>query len=96
MSLLDMPGCSIEIVEPVSKSRLLDMPCISTDIVGAPCSIEMETLCLLTVFSGALRWRELSSITPLTRFPDSWFSSYTPYSFSARADQGVANVWNAL
>jgi len=76
-------------MEPVSKIRLLDIPSISTDIVDAPCSIEMETLWLLTSFSGALRWRELSSITPSTRFPGSWFSSYTPYSFFARDGEGL-------
>ena len=36
--LLDMPGCIIDMLEPVSKIRLLDIPSISADIVSVPCS----------------------------------------------------------
>ena len=54
---------------------------IYTDTVGVPCSNKMGTASFVTAFSGALRRKELSSFTPLSRFPDSWFSFRTPFVF---------------
>jgi hypothetical protein len=74
ISLRDTPGWSIEVFEPVSKIRSRCTPSISAVIVGVLCSSKMEAVRLLTAFSGAQRWRELPSLTPLTRFPDRGFS----------------------
>jgi hypothetical protein len=71
MSPLGTAGCSIDILEPVSKIRLLATPSISTEKVGPPCSNMMETRDFSAALSGALRRKELSSISPLARFPDS-------------------------
>jgi len=57
--LLDMPRCIIDMLEPVSKIRLLDIPSISADIVGVLCSNRMGTVSFVTVFSGALTRKEL-------------------------------------
>jgi len=48
--LLDMPGCIFDMLEPVSKIRLLDIPSISADIVGVPCSNRMGTVSFVTAF----------------------------------------------
>jgi hypothetical protein len=42
-SLLDTPGWIIDTFEPVSKIRLLDIPCIFTEIVDVPWCNKMET-----------------------------------------------------
>ena len=72
-SPLGTPGCSIDTLEPVSKIRLLDIPSISTEIAGVPCSNKTQTADFTTALSGALRWKELSSFTPLSRFTDSLY-----------------------
>ena len=58
-----MSGCVIDMLEPVSKIRLLGIPSIIADIVGVPCSNRMGTgtVSFVTAFSGALRRKELSS-----------------------------------
>jgi len=76
-----MPGCIMDMLEPVSKIRLLDIPSISADIVGVPFSNRMGTVSFVTAFSWVLRLKELSSFTPLSGFPDSWFSFRTPLLF---------------
>jgi hypothetical protein len=76
--LRDIPGWSIEMLDPVSNIRSRCTPSISAVIVGVPCSSETETVGLLTAFSGAKRWRELSSLAPLTRFPDCELSEPLP------------------
>jgi len=78
ISLRDTPGCSIKILEPVSKIRSSRTPSISAVIVGVPCSSKMEAVSLLTAFSGAWRCRELCSLSHLTRFPDRCFSQRLP------------------
>jgi len=70
-SLLEISGCNIEIFEPVSKIRLLDMPSIQTEINGVPHSIAILTGALSTDFSGTVRRKELSSSMP-RRFPKLW------------------------
>jgi O-acetyl-ADP-ribose deacetylase (regulator of RNase III) len=50
-----MLDCKIDMLEPVSTIRLLDMPSISTDILGVPCSKVTGTGTFLTAFSGTLR-----------------------------------------
>jgi len=62
--LQDMPGCIIDMLEPVSKIRLLDILSISYDIVDVPCSNRMGTVSFVTVFSGALRRKELFPLHP--------------------------------
>jgi len=59
-SPVDMPGCIIDTLEPVSKIRRLAIPSISTEIVGAPDSNRTETENLLTALSWLARWKELS------------------------------------
>jgi len=71
MSPVDMPGCIIDTLEPVSKMGRLAIPYISTEIVGAPNSNRTETENFLTALSGVARWKELSSFAPLTSFSDS-------------------------
>jgi hypothetical protein len=73
-SPLDTLGCSIDMLEPVSKIRLLDILPISTETVGVPCSNKMETVHIITALSGAFRWKELCSFTPLSHFLDFLFS----------------------
>ena len=51
MFLLDMPGCIMDILEPVSKIRLLNIPPVTADILGVPCSNEMGTVSFVTAFS---------------------------------------------
>jgi hypothetical protein len=70
-----MPGCIIDTMEPVYKIRRLAILSISTEIVGAPNSNRTETENFLTALSGLTRWKELSSFTPLTSFPDFPFLS---------------------
>jgi hypothetical protein len=77
-SPLDMYGCYIDTVEPVSTIRRLAFPSISTGIEGAPSSNRTETEDFLTPLSGASRWKALSSFSTLTRFPDFSFLSYIP------------------
>ena len=50
--LLDMPGCIIDMLEPVSRIRLLDIPSISADIVGVPFSNRMGSVSFVTAFQG--------------------------------------------
>ena len=69
-SRLDMRGCNIEALDPVSTVRLRGVPSISTEIIGVPCSSVTETGDFVTASSGAPRWKELSSFSPLIRFPD--------------------------
>ena len=54
-SLLDTPGWSINTLDPGSKIKCLDTFSISTEIVGVPCSDDIETEDFTTAFSGALR-----------------------------------------
>lgn len=92
---IDTPGCSIDMLELMSRIRLLDIPSISTDIVGVPCSNRIGTLGLLTAFSGRLRWKELSSFTPSSRFPDLWLAYSLPFWFCAGPYQwGILNASN--
>ena len=65
--LFDMPGCIIDMLEPVFKIRLLDILFISSNIVGVPCSNSMRNVSFLTAFLGALRRKELPFFTPLSR-----------------------------
>jgi hypothetical protein len=74
-TLLDMPGCMIEMLEPVSTIRLLVTPSISTEMEGVSCSSITETEGAMTAFSWVLRRRELSSLTLLSRFPNFLFLS---------------------
>jgi hypothetical protein len=46
-------------------------PFISTQIVGLPCSNNMEPAEIVAALSGALGWEELFLFTPFTRFHDS-------------------------
>ena len=50
-TLLDMPGCMIEMIELVSTIRLSVIP-ISTNMEGVPCSSITEIRDALTAFSG--------------------------------------------
>jgi hypothetical protein len=77
MSQLDTPGWSIETLEPVSRIKHLDTPSICTEMVGVPCPNDIETE-IMTAFSGALGRKELSSFTPLTRFPDYSLALWLP------------------
>jgi hypothetical protein len=70
-----MPGCIREIEDTVSTIRILVTPSLFTEIEGVPHSNKSETEGAMTAFSGILRRRELSSLTPLSRFPDSLFLS---------------------
>jgi hypothetical protein len=93
MSPLDILGCSIDTLQLVSKIRLLDIPSISTEIVGVPCSNKMETVHITTALSGAFRWKERSSFTNLSHFPYFLFPVLFPFSFHLGAyDQGNMNV----
>lgn len=69
-SLLVMPGCIIEMLETVSKTIILVTPSISTVMEGVPFSNRTATKGAMTAFSEVLRRRELSSLTPRSRFPD--------------------------
>ena len=73
--LLDMPGYNMETLDPVSRIRCRVTLSISTEIEGVPCSNETELKVAMTAFSGMLRWRELSSLTPRSCFPDCSFLS---------------------
>jgi len=66
-------------LEPVSKIRLLDIPSISTEIVGVPCSNKMETIHIITAPAGAFRWKKLSSFIPISHFPFFFVSCLTPF-----------------
>jgi hypothetical protein len=68
-SPVDMPGCIIDTLEPMSKMRRLAIPSISTEIAGAPNSNRTETENVLTALSVVARWKELSSFAPLISFP---------------------------
>jgi hypothetical protein len=70
---LDMPDCNNEIFEPVCIITLLVTPSISTLMEGVPWSNRTGTKVVVTAFSGVLRWRELPSLTPRSRFPDFLF-----------------------
>ena len=74
-ALLDMPGCIIETLDPMSRIRRRATPSISSEMKGVPCSNKIELKDAMTAFSGVLRWRELSSLTPRSRFPGSLFLS---------------------
>ena len=63
-SRLDMPGCKIQTLEPVSIIRLLGIPSISIRTVGVPCSNTIETKDFMAL-SWGLRWKELPSFSPL-------------------------------
>ena len=78
ISRIDMPGCKIETLEPVPMIRLLGVPSISTRIEEVPCSDMTDTGEFIAALSGALRWNELPSFTPLTRFPDFPLSDWFP------------------
>ena len=73
-SRLDMPGCSIESLNLVSKIRCGDIPSVSTKMEGVPRSNKTETEGLSTAFSEWLRRRKLPSRTPRQRFPYCWLS----------------------
>jgi len=64
-----MPGCIIDMLDPVSTIRLLVTPSISTVMEGVPCSSKNETEDAMTAFSRVLRRRELPSLAPLFSFP---------------------------
>ena len=61
------------------QNKLFDIPSVSKEILGVPCSNEMETVDFATALSGALRWKELSSFTPLSPFLDSLFHFSLPF-----------------
>ena len=69
-SHLNMRGCNIETLGLVSTIRLRGFPFISTEIIGVPCPNVTETGDFVTASPGAPRWKELSSFSPLIRFPD--------------------------
>ena len=63
--------CGITISKQWTVSiRLRSVPSISMEIIGVHCSSITETGDFVTASSGALRWKELSSSSPLIRFPD--------------------------
>jgi hypothetical protein len=70
ISLLDMPGCKIEMLEPVSTIKSLLTPSILTEIEGVPGSNATEIFGLVTEFTVVKRQEELSSFTPFCRFPE--------------------------
>ena len=53
--LRDIPGWSIDMLEPVSIIRRRVLPSISKETEGAPCSNRSETVVLRTAFSGPSR-----------------------------------------
>ena len=80
-SLCDTPGWSIETLDPVSTIRRFASPSISNETVEEPCSSRTETVDLSTAFPWVSRWRELPSLSPLNRFPGSWFPVCLPGSW---------------
>jgi len=74
-TLLDMPGCIIETLDPVSRIGRRAAPSISTEMEGVPCFNITGVRDAMTAFTGLLSWRELSSLTPRLRFPGSLFLS---------------------
>ena len=78
-SRLDTPGWSIDTFEPVSAIKHFSFPSISKETVGEPCSSGTKTVGRMTSFPGTSRWRELSSLSPLTRFPEPWFLCFLPF-----------------
>jgi hypothetical protein len=77
-----MPGCNIEMLEPVSTIKSLATPSIRTEIQGVPGSNATETVGLVTAFTDASRREKLSSFTPFCRFPelfDSFLESLVGY-----------------
>jgi len=77
MSLLELPGCKIEIFESVSIIRLQISPSITTWIEGVPCCIVTETMGHATAFSGGSRRKELSPFMSLRCFPNSLLPPWT-------------------
>jgi len=69
----DMPGCTIEMLEPVSIIKTRTSP-IRTEIEGVPCSNATETAGLVTAFTVATRREELSSFMPFLPFPELFYS----------------------
>jgi len=65
-----MPGCNIEMLEPVTIIMTLTSPSIRTEIEGVPCFNATETAGLTTAFTLASRREDLSSFTPFCRFPN--------------------------
>jgi len=72
--LLEIPGSIIDTLDPVSKIRRRATSSLSTEIEGVPCSNKTELKDAMAAFSGVLRWRELSSVTPTLRFSGSFLS----------------------
>jgi len=78
--ICDTPDWSIETLDPVSRIRRFGSPSISNETVGDPCSSRTEAVGLSTAFPWMLRWRELPSLSPLTRFPGYVFPVCLPVS----------------
>jgi hypothetical protein len=77
-SLFDMPGCNIEMLEPVSTIKSLATPSIRTEIEGVPGSNVTETVGLVTAFTDASRREELSSLRLSAVFPNYSIPSSNP------------------
>jgi hypothetical protein len=77
-SLFDTPLWSIDTWEPVPKIKHNGTPSISTETLGVSCSNMIENE-VVTAFSRALEWEELTSFAPFSRFPDSPFALYLPF-----------------
>ena len=69
-SLLDWPGCNMEMLESVSMIKTLTSLSIRNEIEGVPCSNATETASLTTEFTVASRREELSSFPPFCHFPN--------------------------
>ena len=80
-------------VKNVSIIKRLSSPSISKETVGVPCSSRTVTVGLTTAFSGASRYRKLSSLSPLTRFPESLSLCWLP--FPSRKEFVTGQAWPA-
>jgi len=88
-SLLDTPGGSIVTFEPVYRIKCFSSSSISNETVWEPCSIRTENAGFSTAFLGIWRWRDLSSLSPLIRFPDSLPVLMPPCTFAYRGSSPV-------
>ena len=72
-SVKETPGWSIDTLEPVSTIRRCHFPSNSNVREEVLCSNKTAISGIPNAFSGMPRWSEPSSLSPLTRFPDSGF-----------------------
>ena len=97
-SPLDMPGCSIDTLESVYKIWLLDIPSISTETVGVPCSNKTKTadlsrclhlhLFLISLIHCFLFHSPFYSVWELTTF-GKWTSQTFAWVLPSRRVNGV-------